>query len=397
MLLALTTDHWPLAIFHFVVTALLVVVLLTVLGNLVYLWRVGRAVFHKPAVENSEGASLVSVLVPARDEEARIGACLEALARQDYRALEVLVLDDCSSDRTAEVARSFEGRVRGLRVVAGEPLAPGWVGKPHACARLAREARGEWLLFTDADVELAPSGVARGLALARATRADLLTALPAQRTGSFAEALAIPLLYFVVAGFLPMFAIPFVRWPRLAAASGQFMLFRREAYERAGGHEAVRGEIVEDVALAVAVRRAGLRLVIANGRELAGCRMYTSWFEVVEGFSKNAFAGLGNSVANLVLLILIALALFVAPPVALAASLAVSLTAGAPAAVWAPFALETALALAARLALAAAFRHPAWTAPLHPLAVLAALAVAARSFWLTRFGGGVRWRGRRYG
>jgi chlorobactene glucosyltransferase len=372
-------------VFHISVVALLAVILLTVLGNIAYLAWVGRRVFHSRVVENAD-APLVSVLVPARDEAARIGACLEALARQDYGALEVLVLDDGSADATAEIARSFEGRVPGLRVLEGEPLPAGWVGKPHACAQLAREARGAWLLFTDADVELAPSGVSRGVAAARALRADLLTALPAQRVGSLAEALAIPLLYFVVVGLLPMFAMPFLGWPRLAAASGQFMLFRREAYDRVGGHEAVRAEIVEDVALAVAVRRAGLRLWIANGRDLASCRMYTGWAEVVEGFSKNAFALAGGSVAGLVVLILMALALFVAPAVGLA--------------LWpewrAWFAAEAALALASRVALAVAFRHPLWAAPLHPVAVLLAIAIAVRSFWLTRFGGGVRWRGRRY-
>jgi chlorobactene glucosyltransferase len=159
---------------HLATVAGLTVVVLVVLGNLVYL----RWVFHKRSVENEDALPLVSVLVPARNESTRIGACLEALARQDYVALEVLVVDDCSEDDTASVARSFEGRVPGLRVIEGDPLPPGWIGKPHVCARLAREARGEWLLFTDADVELAPAGVSAGMFMARATRADLLTALP---------------------------------------------------------------------------------------------------------------------------------------------------------------------------------------------------------------------------
>ncbi len=368
---------------HLCISVALLVILGVVLGNLVYL----RWVFHRGAVENEESFPLVSVLVPARNESARIGACLEALARQDYPKLEVIVLDDCSEDDTAAIARSFD-----VRVIEGEPLPEGWIGKPHACARLAREARGEWLLFTDADVALAPDGVSRGLRTARATGADLLTALPRQRTGSFAEALAIPLLYFAVAGLLPMFAIPFLRWSRLAAASGQFMLFRRSAYDRVGGHETVRAEIVEDVALALAIRRARLHLVIANGRDLASCRMYTSWAEVVEGFSKNAFAGLGGSAVNLAILILMATALFVVPPI----GLVWALVARAPHSGLTWFAVETSLALLSRLALAIEFRHPLWTVPLHPVAVCMALGIAVRSFWLTRFGGGVRWRGRKY-
>jgi chlorobactene glucosyltransferase len=374
------SGQWPVVsdLFHILVTSLLVVVLGTVAGNLVYLWRVGRR------EAGGDDGELVSVCVPARDEAARIGACLEALERQTYPVLEVLVLDDGSSDGTGEIARGFEGRVAGLRVLEGEPLAEGWVGKPHACAALAREARGEWLLFVDADVALGPEGVRRGVALARGNRADLLTALPEQRLGSLAEALAIPLVYFAVAGFLPMFLMSRSRSARMAAASGQYMLFRREAYDAVGGHAAVRGEIVEDVALARAVRRAGRRLVIANGVGLATCRMYAGWGEVVEGFSKNAFAGLGRSVRNLALYILISAALFVAPPVGLAV---------APSA-W--FAVETGLALAARAALAVAFRQPIWTVALHPAAVLLAIYVALRSAWLTHAGGGVRWRGRRY-
>jgi chlorobactene glucosyltransferase len=368
---------------HLAITALLTVVLMTALGNILYLWVVGR--------RREEGeAPLVSVLVPARDEAARIGACLEGLARQRYERLEVIVLDDCSEDRTGEIARSFEGRVPGLRVLDGEPLPPGWVGKPHACARLAREARGAWLLFTDADVVHAPESVARAMAIARATGADLLTALPRQQTATFAERLVIPLLYFLVAGFLPMFALPFARWWRLAAASGQYMLFRREAYEAIGGHEAVRDRIVEDVELARAVRRARRRLVIADGRQLATCRMYEGWDEIVEGFSKNAFAGAGGSAVTLALMASVAIALFVVPP----AGLVVALAVGAPAA-W--FAAETALALASRIALALYFRQPPASALLHPLAVLAAIRIALRSFWLTRSGAGVAWRGRRYG
>ena len=371
---------------HLTITALLTVVLMTVAGNILYLWAVGRA-----GRRGGEGdAALVSVLVPARNEAARIGACLEALAAQRYPRIEVLVLDDCSEDLTNEIARSFEERVPGLRVLDGEPLPPGWVGKPHACARLAREARGEWLLFTDADVVHAPESVARAIAIARATGADLLTALPRQRTGTFAERLVIPLLYFLVAGFLPMFALPLARWWRLAAASGQYMLFRREAYDAIHGHDSVRDKIVEDVELARAIRRARRRLVIADGRRLATCRMYEGWAEIVEGFSKNAFAGAGGSSLTLGIVAFAALALFVVPP----AGLVVALATGAPAG-W--FATETALALASRVALALAFRQPLLSAFLHPLAVLAALRIALRSFWLTRYGAGVAWRGRRYG
>jgi chlorobactene glucosyltransferase len=373
-------DPGVLTLIHIAVMTGLSVVLLTVLGNLLYLRRTGRArvLLSTP---------FVSVLVPARNEAARIGPCLEALARQEYPAYEVLVLDDCSEDGTADVARSFASRMPGLRVMSGAPLPAGWVGKSHACAQLADRARGEWLLFTDADVVHGPHSVTRGIAAALSNRADLLTALPGQRLGSFGEVLTVPLLYFAVAGFLPMFLLGRSRSTKMAAASGQYMLFRRRAYDAVGGHCAVCADIVEDVGLSRAVRAAGLRLVIVNGVDFVSCRMYTRWSEVVEGFTKNAFAGLGHSVANLLALIVVASLLFVFPPVGLAVAPFVGLP-------WAPFAAETALALLARLALALAFRHPLLPVLLHPVAVLVALAIAVRSFWMTSFGEGVRWKGR---
>ena len=215
------------AVIHLAVTSGLAVVLLTVLGNLLYLRRAGRA-------RTLLSTPFVSVLVPARNEAARIGPCLEALAQQQYPAYEVLVLDDCSEDGTADVARSFASRMPGLRVIPGAPLPAGWVGKPHACAQLADRARGEWLLFTDADVVHGPHSIARGVGAARANRADLLTALPGQRLGSFAEVLTVPLLYFAVVGFLPMFLLGRSRSRKMAAASGQYMLFRRSAYDAVG-------------------------------------------------------------------------------------------------------------------------------------------------------------------
>jgi chlorobactene glucosyltransferase len=371
--------------YHIAVTLALAVVLATVAGNLVYLRAVARA------RRDEEGAKpLVSVLVPARNEAARIGSCLASIAAQRDARIEAIALDDCSEDETHAVVASFAPSVR---LLDGEPLPSGWIGKPHACARLAREARGEWLLFVDADVVLAPDAVARALAMARANDADLLTALPAQRTVTLGEQLLIPALYFALAGFLPMFAMRYVAWERLAAASGQFMLFRREAYEAIGGHARVRDRIVEDVELAREIRRAGRRLVIANGIRLASCRMYTSWREIVEGFSKNAFAGIGGSIPALLTVAVVAVALFVAPPIALGTTLAIR-GLDAPWLGW--LAAETALAVAARLLLAIAFRQSIASVLFNPLAVAAAIAIAGRSFWLTRYGAGVAWRGRRY-
>jgi chlorobactene glucosyltransferase len=372
-----------MVLLHIAIVAALGVILVTVAGNLVYF----RALERRAMAPSDP--PLVSVLVPARNEAARLGACLEALAALSWKQLEVVVLDDCSDDATAIVAHGFEGRIAGLRVLDGSPLPDGWIGKSHACDQLARAARGDWLLFIDADVTLERGAIERALALAEGNRADLLTALPRQRMETFGERLVIPFLYFTVAGLLPMFALAWLRSARLAAASGQFMLFRRGAYDLVGGHEAVRSNIVEDVALARAVRREGLRLAIANGVRLGSCRMYDGWRDLADGFAKNGYALVGGSIAGLVTAVSIGLLLFVAPAVLLV----VAAVTGGPVAFPA---VEVALALAARVLLALAFREPVWIALLHPMAACAAVAIVVRSFARQRRGG-VAWRGRRYG
>ena len=231
-----------------------------------------------PATEPPAGPS-VSVVIAARDEEADLPATLDCLLAQDEPALEVVVVEGGSRDRTAEV---IDARAPRVRRIDEPPLPSGWVGKNWACWNGARATSGPWLLFLDADVRLHPAALSTALAWAQRERAALATIAPRLEMVGFWERLVLP---FYVQMVLTYFRAPHVNRPRSrsAMANGQFWLVRRRDYDALGGHEAVRGKIVEDVAIAQRFRAAGLPLRLAWAPELATTRMYRHRHELYEG------------------------------------------------------------------------------------------------------------------
>ena len=239
----------------------------------------------------------VSVIVPARNEEVRIERAVRSLATQEGRG-EILVVDDQSQDRTGEILERLKGEIPGLRVLRLESLPPGWLGKNHALAMAAQQARGEWLLFTDADVEHRPGSLAALLDRAEATGVDLLSVSPGQETPTWWEKAVIPLVYVHLAKLFRFEEVSDPGSP-VAAANGQYILIRREAYERAGGHQAVRAEILEDVELARRVKAAGGRLLFLPGAEWARTRMYSTFGELWWGWTKNLYLLYGRRIGRI--------------------------------------------------------------------------------------------------
>lgn len=267
-------------------TAVLVVVGLNLIANL---HMVGKAT---PSRVNPAGLEWVSVLVPARNEARNIRRCLESLLAQDYPLMEVLVLDDGSTDETPEIVAEMARQDPRLRLIPGQALPPGWMGKNFACDQLAREARGQWLLFTDADTVHHPQTLSWALTAAKENGADLVTLIPRAVTHTFGEQLLLPIIPFGVLGCFPLALGARLNIPALTMAIGTFMLFRREAYERIGGHAAVRGAIAEDVVLARRVRRHGGRVVLLDGAEHLDVHFYRGFWESWHGLAKSAFAAL---------------------------------------------------------------------------------------------------------
>jgi hypothetical protein len=278
---------------------------------------VNAALLRRPAA-TATTAERVAVLLPLRDEAARVTPCLTALLAQDgVPHLRIVVLDDGSTDGTADLVRTVAPQVT---LLTGGELPSAWLGKPHACHQLAAAVPdADVLVFVDADVVLSPGAVASAVALLRDADVTLLSPYP-RIVG--AGRLVQPLLQWSWLTFLPLRAMERSRRPSLAAAGGQFLVLDRAGYDRAGGHAAVRDDVLEDIGLARAVKRSGGRIALADGSSLATCRMYDSWRELTDGYTKSLWASF-RSPAGAAGVVSVLLLLYVAPPVAAMAALAV--------------------------------------------------------------------------
>jgi chlorobactene glucosyltransferase len=338
--------------------------------------------------------TLVSVIVPARNESAVIETVVKSVLASTYEPLELVVLDDRSTDETAAIVDRLAAEDARLRLVRGEPLPEGWYGKPWACLQGYRAARGELLLFTDADTRHEPELLARAVGALRTERADLVTVAPRQRCETFWERLVMPQIWLLLGVRYHPSRVNRARRERDVIANGQFILLPRASYEAVGTHEIVRHEVAEDLALAQAFHRAGRKIYFAFAERLMETRMYQSLPHLVEGWSKNVYLGGRRSFPEepvlraLVPVMLLAAFLFwLVPPVVLA------VTGGSgPSGVAAVVA--TGLSALFWMLISYGMKIPAWYGLLYPVGALVALYIGARSTW--RGARRVEWRGRVY-
>lgn len=265
---------------------------------------------NAPAVEY-----LVSVLIPARNEAHRIGPTVRSVLAQRHVKLEVIVLDDGSTDDTVAVVLEGAAGDPRIRVISGMDVAPGWLGKPWACQQLGEAASGRVLVFIDADVVLEPHAVVAAVDLLTRHRLSLVSPYPRQEALTAAERLVQPLLQWLWLTFLPLRLAERLRPASMAAANGQFLVVDAGAYRDIGSHVGVLERVVEDVWLARAMKAAGYRAVVVDGTELATCRMYTGWSEVRDGYTKSLWAAMGSPASAAVVAALLT-GLYVLPPAA---------------------------------------------------------------------------------
>lgn len=256
---------------------------------------------------------LVSVLIPARNEAHNISNALSTLIAQSYENVEIFVLDDHSIDDTAEVVRSFQQKDDRIQIIAGRELPSGWTGKNWACFQLSQQAKGDYLLFTDADNFFSNDAVEKTIGWMQKLNLSLFSAFPQQITKTLAEKLVVPVFDTFVYSLLPLWLTYYVKFPSLAAANGQWIAFTREGYKRIGGHEAVKNQIVEDTELARLAKKRGEKVITASGRDAVMGRMYDSWRGVWNGFSKNAFGLMGYKTVPFLMFEITFFALYILP------------------------------------------------------------------------------------
>lgn len=369
--------------------------LLTILANAYFAWRTNRnlaalpVIAPAPVCPDDDELPFVSIIVPARNEATNIERVVSSLISLDYPRYEVIVVDDDSHDGTAEIARAIAPQIK---IVRGNGPAPGWTGKNYACylgKAAATAERGSWLLFTDADTWHAPTSLRSIMRRAVAQKLEAISVFTGQECRTFWERLLLPYAYYqFFTGTQPHRANQ--PGTRQALANGQYMLIRRDVYDRTGGHRMVRESVIEDVALAYALKRAGVRAEVARADDLVRVRMYTGLRSLWQGFSKNAFQFVQiNGVDG---------AYVIGSSVALASVPGVIVRGLRGSGIERLMALVSYLIPVVGLyRVYRSFKAPAYFALLHPLAMAVFQSIAFDSMFRVLLRRGVSWKGRTYG
>ena len=251
---------------------------------------------YLPMVTSFEQEPSVSILIPARNEEETIGTLLEQLTTLAYSAFEIIVYNDHSADKTESIIEHWAGRVPNIKVINGQQLPQGWLGKNHACHELAQAATGDILLFLDADVNVKKDVVKRSVSYFRKHELHLLSIFPKQIVKSFGEKISVPIMNWILLSLLPLSLVRKSKNDAFAAANGQFMMFKTVTYKAIWPHEKCKSDSVEDIAIIRLFKRNNLASDTRLGDIDISCRMYNGLNDAIEGFTKNIFRFFGNSI-----------------------------------------------------------------------------------------------------
>lgn len=376
--------------YQYAVTALLVIILINFIINNILYKSTSRFTLSSGMLKNGP---LISVLVPARNEEKNIGRCLRSLSRQDYRRLEILVMDDDSSDETGRIVEEFSEKDPRIRLIRGRSLDRGWKGKSFACHQLAREAKGEYYVFTDADTLHFPNSVSSSLGALISGKLDALSVFPKQIMVSLHERMVVVFINLAVLAFLPVGLIRKIKSPKISIANGQFILFKRSVYKSIGGHKSIRNDIVEDVAISKQVKKYGYRFMIFDGKSTVYCRMYNGLKGVIRGFSKFIFASMNYSIIKLGAVVSLIILLFLVPLILLPLGLYIF---NWPVLVKGMILSQVSIVLVIRIAMTFRFKSRFTDIFLHPLAMFYITVLSVNSVYQAKYGHGVFWKDRLY-
>ena len=341
----------------------------------------------------------VSAIIPAKDEQEKLGDCLQSVLAQDYPNLEILVVNDRSTDRTAEIAQQAADADPRVRLLTIETLPPGWTGKTHALHVATSQVNGEWFWFLDADTRHAPESLSVMMEYARVNKAELASLLPEMRCETFWEKVVQPLAGIVLMRSFPLFRVNNNAHP-LAFANGQYILMTRNAYEQCGGHEAVRDRFVEDIYMAKRVKAAGLPIRTAMSTDISSTRMYTNLPQIDRGWSRILYDALGRKPLPLVGKILEPLIFSQTGDLALIVAVALLIFGSGGAFAWWLLGLSLVHQV---LKTSVLYRMYKWSSPAsagyalwYTLAGVIMVWICSRSIWMC-LTGKVTWRGTAYG
>jgi len=335
---------------------------------------------------------LISVLVPARDEEENIKKCIVSLTKQDYKNIEILVLDDNSTDNTADIIRKLSKKYSNIKFYKGEPLKKGWLGKSFACHQLSKHARGKYMIFTDADTLHFPDSISSAVACLERYKVDALSVFPMQIMVTMHERMMVPFGNYIILALFPLYLMRKVKNAMFCTAIGQFMMFKSEVYRKIGGHKSIKGKVLEDVKISKHVKKSGYKFMIFDGRSNLYCRMYKSFRDVVRGYSRVLFAAFDYNIFMMSMAIFLIATVFLGPFIMLPLGIVFSW----PALIIELIILQVIIVLTTRVIFAIRFKCRSIDILLHPLAMFYLLFIAVKSILDIKYGDGMRWKGRVY-
>jgi chlorobactene glucosyltransferase len=377
-------------LYQYIITSLSVLFLINfIINNILYK---NTANYSLPG-SFKKSPPLVSILIPARNEADNIRKCVRSLLKQDYPNTEIIVLNDNSSDDTALIVEKLAAGNSNLKLINGKPLKPGWLGKCYACYQLAKYAKGEYLVFTDADTFHLKNSVSSAIGCMASNKLDVLSAIPRQIMVGLHERMVVSWTHFGILSLLPLIMVKKSKNPLFATANGQFLLFKKKVYEKIGGHKSIKAKVLEDIHMAKQVKRCGYRIMLFDGSTNIYCRMYRNFKDLLRGFSKFMYAAFDFKIFTMTFVVLFITATFLGPFILLPLGILVFDWSGTLIGL---LIIQIFSVLVMRAILAIRLKSRAIDVLLHPLSTAYILLICINSVLQTKFGEGVNWKDRRY-
>lgn len=280
---------------------------------LIVIYNYSSTLYLNNVSQKNDSNDFISILIPARNEEKNIAALLESILKQSFTNYEVIVLDDFSLDKTYSIVNEYSQKDRRIKIIKGSELPNDWLGKNWACYQLAKLAEGKYLLFIDADVTLAENSILNAVMELKSKNASMLSVFPTQKINGFGEWLVVPLMNWLLLNFLPVKFVYKTKSKKFSAANGQFILIEKNVYNKIGKHEVVKDKVVEDMEIARRLKSQGFKIITLLGGNSVYCKMYNSFSEAFNGFSKNFYRGFNLPKPTFIILIIFFFILFLLP------------------------------------------------------------------------------------